>query len=275
MDVERPCVSIITVVRNARNSLEKALESVFSQSYDNLEVIVIDGGSSDGSVDIIRKYDDKIHYWCSEPDRGISHAFNKGIAACSGKFITFVHADDWLSNRQIECAVRALQKYKADIVFGDLNIYDAAGMPLYKRSERQHFDKINKKTFSQFSHMTVVFSRLVSDTIGPFDETYSLAMDYDWKWRAFNAGFLIQYDPAIVGNMKQGGASLKNYLGSLMEGYHIEVKHGHPRRTAVISLVKSLIKYYTLQCIQIVVPEKFVIKAMSTYKPHWSPIETK
>src|SRR5687768_15692501 len=90
-----PLVSIITIVFNGQKSIERAINSVLGQTYPNIEYIIIDGGSTDGTIDIIKKYQHKIAFWKSEPDNGIADAFNKGLSCAKGNIIGFVNADDW------------------------------------------------------------------------------------------------------------------------------------------------------------------------------------
>ena len=93
-----PKISIITPCFNAAQYIEQTILSIVNQEYDNLEYIIIDGGSSDGTVDIIKKYQDKITYWISEPDKGQSDAINKGIAIATGEVFNWVNGDDYLEN---------------------------------------------------------------------------------------------------------------------------------------------------------------------------------
>ena len=94
-------ISIVTVSYNAAETIEQTISSVVNQTYENIEYIIIDGGSTDGTVDIIRKYEDRIAYWVSEPDKGIYDAKNKGIDAATGDYIYFLGADDILLNLPI------------------------------------------------------------------------------------------------------------------------------------------------------------------------------
>ena len=94
-------ISIITVSYNAAATIERTILSVIRQTYPHMEYIVIDGGSTDGTVDIIRKYEDQIAYWVSEPDQGIYDAMNKGIRRATGDYIYFLGADDWLRDDQV------------------------------------------------------------------------------------------------------------------------------------------------------------------------------
>ncbi len=127
-----PRVTIITAVRNRAATLARTIESVLAQTYPEVEHVVIDGASSDGTVEVIRRYADRLAHWQSEPDRGISDAFNKGLAAARGDCIGLLNADDWLEPDQIERAVAALERSGADFVFGDLLYHDPAGRPLFR-----------------------------------------------------------------------------------------------------------------------------------------------
>ena len=97
----KPLVSIVTVVYNGENFLEETIKSVINQTYENIEYIIIDGGSTDGTVDIIKKYEDKINYWVSEKDAGIYDAMNKGIEAFKGDYINFLNAGDSYVNNEV------------------------------------------------------------------------------------------------------------------------------------------------------------------------------
>ena len=118
---ENSLVSIITVVKNNKKYLEETIKSILDQSYKNYEFIIIDGGSTDGTLDIIKKYDDEIDYWISEEDNGIYDAFNKGLDLASGKYIVYVNSDDVL----LKDAIKMLSEYdlknpKIDFLFGSV-----------------------------------------------------------------------------------------------------------------------------------------------------------
>ena len=99
MSSVRPLVSVVTVVFNGEKYLEETIQSVINQTYDNVEYTLIDGGSTDGTVDIIRKYEDKIAYWISEPDNGIFDAMNKGADKATGEYIYYLNAGDVFYSR--------------------------------------------------------------------------------------------------------------------------------------------------------------------------------
>ena len=123
----QPTFSIITITYNAVRLVEQTLLNVLSQSYPNIEYIVIDGGSTDGTVDIIRRYESGLAYWVSEPDKGIYDAMNKGLQKATGDYVWFINAGDTLcSSDTVQSVVSRWQKRKAlpDIIYGETNIVD-------------------------------------------------------------------------------------------------------------------------------------------------------
>ena len=123
----QPTFSIITITYNAVRLVEQTLLNVLSQSYPNIEYIVIDGGSTDGTVDIIKRYESGLTYWVSEPDKGIYDAMNKGLQKATGDYVWFINAGDSLcSSDTVQSVVSRLQKRKTlpDIIYGETNIVD-------------------------------------------------------------------------------------------------------------------------------------------------------
>ena len=118
--------SVIIAVLNCEEFLEEALRSVFSQTYPDIEVIVIDGGSVDGTVDIIKKYDDKIFFWISEKDEGTSEAFNKGFRKSRGDFIVLMSADDWFTDdNTFEYLSQIIESHpQADVIHAPIQLVD-------------------------------------------------------------------------------------------------------------------------------------------------------
>ncbi|MEM9626518.1 MAG: glycosyltransferase family 2 protein [Pseudomonadota bacterium] len=224
--MDQSTVSLITVVLNNRTDLERALQSVFAQSYRPVEYIVIDGGSTDGTVDVIRRHADRIAHWVSEPDGGISHAFNKGVAAATGSYLGFVNADDWLDSDQIEHAVQALESRSADFVFGDLAYHNIDGKLLHIIKGDQHYADRIASRMPALNHPTMLVKRTVFDAIGGFDERYRVAMDYDWALRAHLAGFRGRYAPEIAGHMTLDGTSDRRFVQGLAEVRSIATAHG-------------------------------------------------
>ena len=121
----KPLISVITVVFNGAQTIRDTIESVLAQGYDNIEYIVIDGGSSDGTIDILRQYEHAIDYWVSEKDRGIYDAMNKGISLSSGEYVGMLNADDLFSGKDVvQDMVDRFGSTKVDAIFSCLDIVD-------------------------------------------------------------------------------------------------------------------------------------------------------
>jgi len=238
----RPLVSIVTVALNRAATIGRTIESVQRQTYRPLEHIVIDGGSHDGTVEILRGYGARIDHWQSEPDRGISDAFNKGLARATGAVIGLVNADDWLAPGQVATAVEALERSGADFVFGDLLYHDAGGRARFRiRGDPDYASKLGRG-MPDVNHPTVLAWREVYQRIGGFDPAYRIAMDYDWLLRAHRAGFRGVYEPRLVGHMTLAGASDRRYREAFAEVRRIAIRHGQPRLAAWALYALRLLK---------------------------------
>ena len=119
MERNNPLISVVTVSYNAVSVIEQTIFSVINQTYPNVEYIIIDGGSTDGTVDIIKKYADKITYWVSEPDKGIYDAMNKGIELATGEWINFMNAGDSFYSFSILELIFGQTIFSNDIIYGD------------------------------------------------------------------------------------------------------------------------------------------------------------
>lgn len=176
-----PLVSVITVVRNGERTLEQTIKSVLNQTYDNIEYLIIDGGSADGTIDIIRKYDDRIDYWKSEPDAGIYDAMNKGIAASTGELINLLNADDYLEPNALELVVsKYLEVKRPVIVYGHAFAVDdryAVKAPMLSSNAFWLGMTIN--------HQSMFVHREIYNAIGLYNTNYSFAADYDFLMRCF------------------------------------------------------------------------------------------
>lgn len=223
---QQPLVSLITVVFNGADTLPRTFESVFAQHYQPIEYIVIDGGSNDGTLDLVQLNQDSLAYWTSEPDNGISDAFNKGLKVANGDYIGLLNADDWLSPDQVESAVQALSAGNGSFVFGDLLYHAEDGRPLHMiRGDRFYSTKI-ESLMPAINHPTMLVKRSVFDAIGGFDQRYRTAMDYDWALRAHLAGHRGIYSNTILGHMTVAGTSDRQFVRSLSEVRQIATQHG-------------------------------------------------
>ena len=238
----KPLVTVVTVVRNGKEHLENAIQSVLSQTYDNIEYIIVDGGSTDGTIDIIKKYDDSIDFWISEPDKGIGDAFNKGIIASHGVIIGLLNSDDWYSPNHLEQGVHALINSEEDFVFGDLLFYDASGTVLYRIRGNPNYACVIHSKMPELSHPTVLAKRTAYENTGLFDIQYRYAMDYEWFLRLHTRGGKGIYVQDMVGHMRLGGLSDFSYIKALREVRDIAVKYGQPRWKAESLFIYRVLK---------------------------------
>jgi glycosyltransferase len=218
-------ISIISAVYNNSEHLEACFSSVFSQSYPNIEYIVVDGGSTDGSVDIIRKYEHKISQWISEPDRGIYDALNKGIAMASGDVIGFLHSDDLFnSSGTIQNIAETFEKTDCDATYGNLE-YVSRNNPgqviRFWKSSPFKFELL--KTGWMPPHPTLFVKRKWYGEKGTFRTDFRISADYDLILRLFSdSRFKSSYIDQVITRMRTGGASnrsLKNIYVKSKEDY--------------------------------------------------------
>jgi len=202
-----PLVSIITIALNAEQWIERTIKSVIEQAYPNIEYLVIDGGSSDDTISIIRQYEDHIAYWRSEPDSGISAAFNKGLELATGDIIGLINADDWYEPDTVQKAVAILQDQRVGIVHGMLQYWHADGL------ESEMFEGNDTLLFKDMTvnHPTVFVRRQIYEQLGGFCEDFFYAMDYEWLLRAKISDVGFFYLPECLANMRLAGISDKNW----------------------------------------------------------------
>jgi len=205
----KPLITIITVVFNGAKTLEKTIQSVISQSYDNVEYVIIDGGSTDGTLDIIRKYEHTIDYWVSEKDSGIYDAMNKGIRITTGDWINFMNAGDLFYSpdtiKQIfDCALG-----DEKIIYGNVHInYEDFTRVEMARSPRKLWRGM------QFCHQSV-FCDAGYHKKNLFNVTNSVCADLEFYYRAYKRDVTFKNVPVIVSSVAVGGVSQSNLLKTL------------------------------------------------------------
>lgn len=171
-----PKISIITAVFNRVDKIEQSILSVVNQTYDNIEYIIIDGGSTDGTVDIIKKYKNRISYWISEPDNGLYNALNKGIKVATGEYIQVIGSDDCLYDvHTIEHVVKELCDRPDVFACGVYNINPINAIEIFKDN---HDIRNKKQTTGNMSHHPGIFVKRELYIQYPFDEKYTIAADY-------------------------------------------------------------------------------------------------
>ena len=220
--------SIVTVTLNSKNNLCEALDSVRHQDYINFEHLIVDGGSSDGTVEIIRKYaaDDNRVRWISEADDGIADAFNKGIRMASGNIIGILNSDDRYATGALKMVAEAVALHpECDIFHGDMLRYqDDTPLFLLKSSDVQR----NIWHEMPLNHPATFVTRKAYQQVGLFDTRLKLAMDYDMILRLYRAGFCFWHIDEVLAHMRYGGISDERMMDGLKEVYWASVRQGYP-----------------------------------------------
>jgi glycosyltransferase involved in cell wall biosynthesis len=177
-------VSIITASLNAEAHIERAIKSIAAQTYLHIEHVIIDGGSSDGTLEIVQRYRDKIGYFVSEPDRGIYNAMNKGIRAASGDILYFLNADDHFCDDQVvEDIVSVFDgSPELEVVYGNL-LWDVSGK-LVRKKQPAVLTRASLAA-ATILHQTVFARQHVFEATDGFSERYRVVSDYDWMLKVF------------------------------------------------------------------------------------------
>jgi glycosyltransferase involved in cell wall biosynthesis len=176
----KPLVTIATPSYNQGDYLEETIQSVLAQDYDRIEYIVIDGGSTDNSLDIIKQYASKLAYWVSEPDKGQTDAINKGFAKANGEIFAWINSDDIYSPRAVSEAVDYLTSHpEIGMVYGDLDFIDSNGNVIGKFHARQTNFKKLLRGFVHIPQPSAFFRADLWRRVGPLDPSFFFAMDYD------------------------------------------------------------------------------------------------
>ena len=232
-----PLVSIITPSLNSGAVIEATMGSVFRQQYPRIEYIVIDGGSRDNTRDIILQQAEKIVCWVSEPDNGISDAFNKGIRASSGEIVGIINAGDRYTDGAVASAVTVLSENPdCDFVYGDIIYTDREGTPKFlMKAGNDYGDKI-RYTMPALPHPTVFMRKSVYETCGLFDTDYRIAMDYEFLLRITLAGKRGRSVGAALAYMSLGGVSYAGFYGSYREVCRASIMYGYSPLKAYVRL---------------------------------------
>lgn len=217
-------ISIITAVYNNETHIATAIESVLNQTYKDIEYIIVDGGSKDGTMAVVNRYASKISKIVSERDTGIYDALNKGIKLATGDVIGFVHSDDMLaSSKTLETIVDYLKSSNAHGVYGDLQYVEKQNpenVVRYWKSNQFQPHQLKKGWMPP--HPTLYLRRDVYEQVGLFNLDYRIAADYDFILRCFSQRYwFFKYIPEVLVKMRVGGKSnsMKNLVNKSKEDY--------------------------------------------------------
>ncbi len=207
-------ISVIVPVLNNVKGIQRCLDSIFAQAVKNIEIIVIDGGSTDGTLDEIRKYSEKIGYWESGKDTGISNAFNRGIYQASGDLIAILNSDDyWEQNTVADVISAAFKNPEFDIYYGELRFHNIKSGQTYVLNAT--LDGIQRRM--TLFHPSIFIRKQAYEKIGLYNESFKYAMDSEWVHRALEHKLTFYKIPSVLANMSLGGTSDINFRKSLAE----------------------------------------------------------
>jgi glycosyltransferase involved in cell wall biosynthesis len=250
--MRKPFLSIITINYNNLDGLKKTTSSVFEQTYEDIEFIIIDGGSDDGSLDLIKENGERIDHWVSEDDSGIYHAMNKGIKAATGEYLLFLNSGDVLTE------VSALEdftdhpSFDGDIIYGDYK---------FERGEKVYPDTLYPAYFMKTSlpHQSTFFKKSVFELMGLYDEKYKIGADRAFYIKCYLSGkfkfqhlkyFLTLFDLSgfsndlefMTGKKKEDEQLLRDMYGSKYEHYKQELEEELKRNVVPKYSYKGIMK---------------------------------
>ena len=205
-----PLVSIVTPSFNQVRYLEETIHSVLDQDYGPIEYIIVDGGSTDGSVEIIQRYDKRLSWWISEPDQGQTDAINKGFAHAQGDILAWLNSDDTYLPGAIHEAVAYLESHpQTGMVYGDANLIDEAGHVIGQFPARQTDYQRLRRGYVHIPQQAAFFRAALWREVGPLDPTFYFAMDYD-LWVRLARIAPLDYYPRLWANFRlhQSGKSV-------------------------------------------------------------------
>lgn len=218
-----PKLSVITIVYNNVKDIERTMRSVLDQTYTNIEYIVIDGASNDGTVALIQKYEDRLAQFVSEQDQGIYDAMNKGLALATGDYVLFMNSGDEIYAPETVADVFAAAP-SGDIYYGETEMYDGNWHSLGQRrhSAPENFDWHSFKYGMNVSHQAIYIKRSLTT---PYDLQYKYSSDIDWIIKAAKKSSNIVNTHIYVAKYLVGGMSKQKHLESLKERFKILTKY--------------------------------------------------
>jgi glycosyltransferase involved in cell wall biosynthesis len=248
--MDTPLVSFIIATYNSGESLKSTIDSIIFQTYKNLEIIVIDGGSSDKTTEILISYGEKIAYWVSEADRGIADAFNKGIRVAKGDYINFQGSGDILTNKTVLKDIFSGHFFVEDFILARINRVSNS-----EKKEILWVSRVNKSNFDfntliwrmSLYHQALFTNKSYFLRYGEFDENLRYSMDYEHVLRSFHDSPTIYTSNVIFSNWRRDGLGENNELNIFSEYNLIKRRHS----------IKS--KYY-LFLVNYIIHLKYYIK---------------
>ena len=277
----KPLLTVIVAVFNGAKTLQQCIDSFVQQTYENKELVIIDGGSQDGTVDLLKANSDSISYWTSEPDRGIYDAWNKGLSHAKGDWVCFLGADDYLWDTSVFerfSGELSIVNPRIRVAYSQIMLLSVEGERLYAVGEPWSKIKSNFIQLMCIPHQGVMHRRSLFEQHGKFDESFRIAGDYELLLRELKTGDAHFIPDLIATGMRQGGISSNpaNTMTAMMEMRRAQRVHGKkiPGRLWLAAVVKAYIR----RLLWAVLGENLTRKALDRYRrlrglsPYWTKI---
>lgn len=276
--MDYPKISIVTPSYNQGKYLEETILSVIGQNYPNLEYIIIDGGSTDNSVEIIKKYEKYLTYWVSEKDNGQSEAINKGFSKATGYILGWLNSDDMYLPGALHFVASKLNIDESELIFGNCFHFVEGEHRAYGSNVKKEYKSGNLLLYDYIIQPSTFWTRKAWERVGPLDEIMRFAFDWDWFIRAKDRlvifkpqdKYLSIYRIHKTNKTNTGGKQRLRELALLYRKYS-GIKHeklfldccAYRRR---ISFVKKFIKYFGLSRFEIYILKAIFIKLFFRFK---------
>ncbi|MCS6941792.1 MAG: glycosyltransferase [Geminocystis sp.] len=235
---ELPLITVITVVLNKEKFLEETIQSVIAQTYPNVEYLIIDGGSTDGTLDIIRRYEEYIDYWVSEKDGGIYDAMNKGINVASGEWINFMNGGDSFFQEKVLEKVFTNHWKDVDVIYGNHQVVYPGRRRIVKAGEIKHIWK-----GSQFCHQSA-FVRKKAYKVYGFNTSRDIAADFEFFYTLYKKNMNFKYIDLVIANYPAGGLSDVRRIKTLLEWWSVVGKNGNTNLYYTVRIITELLKLW-------------------------------
>jgi len=234
---DKPLITVVTVVYNGEEFLEETILSVINQTYENVEYIIIDGGSTDGTLDIIKKYDAQIDYWVSEPDGGIYDAMNKGITLATGEWINFMNAgDSFYTDKVLREIFESEISLEVDIFYGNYNVIYPA-----KKRIRKAGNHANMWKGSQICHQSS-FIRCSLHKQNLFDTKTGIVADFRFFYESYQQGACFKYIDVVISNYAAGGISDIKRIDVIVGFWNVVGKNTKVNMHYIYAILKTMVK---------------------------------
>ena len=252
-----PRISIVTITYNSEKTLEGTIKSVISQKYDNLEYLIIDGGSKDGTLNIVKRYQDYISYFVSEPDKGISDAFNKGIEQATGEIVGIINSDDFLMPNALQ-AIAQSYKLDVDVYSGNVIYWNEVTNGEFSVKPDISFEKL--KIQFRVAHPGRFIRKDAYEKYGMYDLSFRYMMDVELLCRFYKLGAKFVHLDQNLAKFRLGGTTSDSIFRKKGEFKKIVCLFGESNYVFRILWIKKIIKYYLVKFCTNLLSEDFRFK---------------